>query len=259
MQKRDFKLSSVLIIQVIMSLIIYLLGTLFDISPTSGSENEPSMIYSILAMAVSIFTNIILAHGLLFNRMGTVSEYLEGIHVINLKKIGLSALVNAIPTFAMIFIGSLLSVSLTASLLAGGINGLGSIMISLILLLIVYIIYFIFTAYQYFVVVDNPNMSFGTLFKQIFLVGKDLALATVKVFLKWILVPVIVYLVLLIAMLKSASGPNMGATIFASILSLAFIIYIIIAFALFLNQLSLNYLDYKAKNNERSYQELVLE
>ena len=102
MQKEDFKLSSVLIIQVITALIIFLLGKLFNGPSIDGGESEPSTIYSILAMIVSIVTNIILAHGLLFNRMGSVSEYLDGYHVIKPTNFGLSLLINVIPTIAVI-------------------------------------------------------------------------------------------------------------------------------------------------------------
>lgn len=248
MQKKDFKLSSVLIIQVITVLIIFLLGKLFNGPSIDGGESEPSTIYSILAMVINIVTNIILAHGLLFNRMGSVSEYLDGYHVIKPTNFGLSLLINVIPTIAVIVTGTFFATSLTMSLLAGSYTGLGSMLILLIVLLIVSMIYSIFTAYQYFVIADNPDMAFGDLFKKVFVVGKDLAGQTLKVFLKWILAPIIIYIVLIVAMLGSLNGPNIGATILVSILSLVFIVYIFIAYALFLNQLSLNYLDYKGRD-----------
>ena len=248
MRKEDFKLSSVLIIHIIMILVVFLLGKLFNGPSIDGGDSEPSMIYSILAMIVSIVTNIILAHGLLFNRMGSVSEYLDGYHVIKPTNFGLSLLINVIPTIAVIVTGTFFVTSLTMSLLAGSRTGLGSMIILLILIFIVSMIYYIFTAYQYFVIVDNPNMAFGDLFKEVFKVGSDLAGATVKVFLKWILAPIIIYIVLIVAMLGSLNGPNIGATILVSILSLVFIVYIFIAYALFLNQLSLNYLDYKGRD-----------
>lgn len=248
MQKKDFKLSSVLIIHIIMTLIIFLLGKFFNGPSIDGGDSEPSMIYSILAMIVSIVTNIILAHGLLFNRMGSVSEYLDGYHVIKPTNFGLSLLINVIPTIAMIVTGTFFATSLTMSTLAGSYTGLGSMLILLIVLLIVSMIYYIFTAYQYFVIADNPNMAFGDLFKQVFKVGSDLAGATVKVFFKWILAPIIIYIVLIVALLGASSGSNIGAGIFAGILSLVFIVYIVVAYVFFLNQLSLNYLDYKGRD-----------
>lgn len=248
MQKKDFKLSSVLIIQVITVLIIFLLGKLFNGPSIDGGESEPSTIYSILAMVINIVTNIILAHGLLFNRMGSVSEYLDGYHVIKPTNFGLSLLINVIPTIAVIVTGTFFATSLTMSLLAGSYTGLGSMLILLIVLLIVSMIYSIFTAYQYFVIADNPDMAFGDLFKQVFVVGKDLAGQTLKVFLKWILAPSIIYIVLIVALLGASSGSNIGAGIFAGILSLVFIVYIVVACVFFLNQLSLNYLDYKGRD-----------
>lgn len=259
MQKKDFKLSSVLIIQVITALIIFLLGKLFNGPSIDGGEAEPSTIYSILSMLVNIVINIILAHGLLFNRMGSVSEYLDGFHVINPRNFALSLLINVIPTIAVIVTGTFFATSLSVSIMAGSYTGLGSMLILLIVLLIVSMIYYIFTAYQYFVIADNPDMAFGDLFKQVFKVGSDLAGATVKIFLKWILAPIIIYIVLIVAMLGSLNGPNIGATILVSILSLVFIVYIFIAYALFLNQLSLNYLDYKEKNTDETYQKQVFE
>ena len=259
MQKKDFKLSSVLIIHIIMALIIFLLGELFKGASVDGTESEPSIIYSILAMIVSIVTNIILAHGLLFNRMGSVSEYLDGYHVIKPTNFGLSLLINVIPTIAVIVTGTVFATSLTMNLLAGSYTGLGSMLILLIVLLIVSMIYYIFTAYQYFVIVDNPNKAFGDLFKKVFVVGKDLAGQTLKVFLKWILAPIIIYIVLIVALIGASSGTNIGAGIFAGILSLVFIVYIVVAYVFFLNQLSLNYLDYKEKNKEEAYQKQVFE
>lgn len=253
MQKKDFKLSSVLIIHIIMILIVFLLGKLFNGPSIDGGDSEPSIIYSILAMIVSIVTNIILAHGLLFNRMGTVSEYLDGIHVINPSNFGVSLLLNVIPTIAMTLIGTVFAASLTVSLLAGNSSGLGSIAFGLIIILVLSTIYYIFTAYQFFVIADNPKMPFGVLFKKVFVVGKNLAGQTVKVFLKWILLPVIIFIVLTVALFGASSGANIGASILAGILSLVFIVYIVVAYAFVINQLSLNYLDYKGRyENEAS-------
>ncbi len=259
MQKKGFKLSSVLIIQVITALIIFLLGKLFNGPSLDGGESEPSTIYSILSMLVNIVINIILAHGLLFNRMGSVSEYLDGYHVIKPRNFALSLLINVIPTIAVIVTGTFFATSLSVSIMAGNYTGLGSMLILLIVLLIVSMIYYIFTAYQYFVIADNPDMSFGDLFKQVFKVGSDLAGATVKVFLKWILAPIIIYIVLIVALFGASSGANIGAGIFAGILSLVFIVYIVVAYVFFLNQLSLNYLDYKEKNTDETYQKQVFE
>ncbi len=254
MQKKDFKLSSVLIIQIIMILIIFLLGKLFNGPSIDGTESEPPMIYYILSMVINIVTNIILAHGLLFNRMGTVSEYLDGIHVINPSNFGVGLLLNVIPTIAMTLIGTVFAASLTVSLLAGNSSGLGSIAFGLITILVLSTIYYIFTAYQFFVIADNPKMPFGNLFKKVFVVGKNLAGQTVMVFLKWILLPVIIFIVLIVALFGASSGANIGASIFAGILSLVFIVYIVVAYAFVINQLSLNYLDYKEKNTEETYQ-----
>ncbi len=259
MRKEDFKLSSVLIIHIIMILVVFLLGKLFNGPSIDGGDSEPSMIYSILAMIVSIVTNIILAHGLLFNRMGSVSEYLDGYHVIKPTNFGLSLLINVIPTIAVIVTGTFFAASLTMGTLAGNYTGLGSMLIFLIVLLIVSVIYYIFTAYQYFVIADNPNMAFGDLFKKVFVVGKDLSGQTLKVFLKWILAPIIIYIVLIVALLGASIGDNIGASIFAGILSLVFIVYIVVAYVFFLNQLSLNYLDYKEKNTDETYQKQVFE
>ncbi|WP_044565692.1 hypothetical protein [Anaerococcus provencensis] len=256
MERRDFKLSSVLIIQILMALILYLLGKILN-GPIE--ESEPSIIYSILALLITILGNVTLAHGLLFNRMGTVSEYLDGIHVINPSNFGVSLLLNVIPTIAMTLIGTVFAASLTVSLLAGNYSGLGSFAFGLIIILVLSTIYYIFTAYQFFVIAENPKMPFGDLFKKVFVVGKNLAGQTVKVFLKWILLPVIIFIVLIVALFGASSGANIGASIFAGILSLVFIVYIVVAYVFFLNQLSLNYLGYKEKNKEEAYQKQVFE
>lgn len=248
MERRDFKLSSVLIIQILMALILYLLGRILN-GPIEDSD--PSIIYSILAILISIVGSVILAHGLLFNRMGSVSEYLEGVHVLNPSNIGLSFIINIIPTIIAYGLGVGLVLSVTFGLMAGDFSALGSWIFTVLLILVISTVYYIFTAYQYFVIADNPNMAFVDLFKRIFKVGKDLAGQTIKVFLTRIVLPIIAYVVILVSLVGSASrSPNVGVSLFAGIISIVFIIYILLAFVFFLNQLSLNYLDYKGKDLE---------
>lgn len=246
MERRDFKLSSVLIIQILMALILYLLGKILN-GPIEDSE--PSIIYSILAILISIVGNVILAHGLLFNRMGSVSEYLEGVHVLNPTNIGLSFLINIIPTMVVFALGTGLILSVTFGLMAGDFSALGSWIFTVLLILVLSTVYYIFTAYQYFVIADNPNMAFVDLFKRIFKVGKDLAGQTIKVFLIWIVLPIIAYIVMLIGLAGTAlNATNVAVRVLIGIISIIFIVYILLAFVFFLNQLSLNYLDYKGRD-----------
>ena len=247
MKNRDFKLSSVLIIQVIMTLIIFLLGKIFNVSSIDETYAEPSLLYSILSMLIYIVTNFIVAYGLLSNKMGSVSDYMKGIRVINPRNFSLSLVVNIIPTIAVLLFGAGISSLITNSILLGKYSQTGTITTSLIIVILLSMIYYVFTAYQYFIIADAANMSFSKLFKKIFVVGKDMAAKTIKLFLKWIVLPIVIYLVLIIALFSSTSQGNVGAIVFASILSIVFVVYILIAYANFLNQLSLNYIDYKNK------------
>lgn len=257
--KRDYKFSSVFIINLIMIVIIAIISEILsqvsaDLETMTTSLS--GIVSNILRTAVYVIFNFIIARGLISNRMGTVGEYFDNINHFNFKSFFLAFLISIIPTLAIIFATGIVA-SIVLSLATGNDpSGLGAGIGVFLLLILALIIYGVFVSYQFFVIADNPNLTFGEMFKKIFKVGKDLFGKTIITFLKWIIVPVFLFIVILSAIFNGLDGTIALGLMF--IILLAALIYVLIALTLVVGELSDHYLDYKSKtidNNEKEVYE----
>lgn len=252
--KRDYKFSSVLILQIIMTIIILIVSNLLSggqYNPEAESFSVRTNISSIITTIVYIFAQLIIARGLLVNRMGTVGEYLDNINYLNFKMFAVCIVVQILPYIAIFVLGAGILGGIAASgAVVDGAEGMGFSIAMAVLLALALIIYLLFTAYQYFVVVDNKDLSFGQIFKKIFKVGKDLLADTFKIIFMQIILPIIIYGVIVALLLTKMDG--LAAMVIVGILTIIISIYVIIASVRVLARLSDVYLDYTGSDNTDS-------
>lgn len=117
-----------------------------------------------------------------------------------------------------------------------------------ILFTVALLIYGLFAFYEYFVAVDNKDLSFGQIFKKIFKVGKDLISDTFKILFVQIILPIIVYIIIVILLISNIKGSSALAIV--GLLTIVFSIYMIIVTVKVLARLSDAYLDYKTSHNK---------
>lgn len=86
--QRDYKFSSVFIIQVISAVLIFLI-TLFLAGDTSDRgalvQTGGNILLNIIITSLIIIFQFIIARGLIFNRMGSLGEYFDNINHLNFK------------------------------------------------------------------------------------------------------------------------------------------------------------------------------
>ncbi|WP_416334581.1 hypothetical protein ACKRLN_05960 [Anaerococcus sp. DFU013_CI05] len=258
--KRDYKFSSVFIINLIMIVIIAIISVILSQASADLEAMTISLsgiVSNILRTAVYVIFNFIIARGLISNRMGTVGEYFDNINHFNFKSFFLAFLISIILTLAIIIFATGIVASIVLSLATGNDpSGLGAGIGVFLLLILALIIYGVFISYQFFVIADNPNLTFGEMFKKVFKVGKDLFGKTIITFLKWIIVPVFLFIVILSAIFNGLDGTIAIGLIL--IILLAALVYVLIALTLVVGELSDHYLDYKSKtidNNEKKVYE----
>jgi hypothetical protein len=241
---------------IIIAILNYLLGV-GQYSPEADSYSIRTSISSILNTIVIIIAQLIIARGLLVNRMGTVGEYLDNINYLNFKVFAVCALVQIIPVIAIFVIGtSILGGVAISGAISDGFEGMGFSIVMAILFTVALLIYGLFAFYEYFVAVDNKDLSFGQIFKKIFKVGKDLISDTFKILFVQIILPIIVYIIIVILLISNIKG--LSALAIVGLLTIVFSIYIIIVTVKVLARLSDAYLDYKASQNEEN-DEIVYE
>ncbi len=246
--KRNYKFSSVFLIQLIMVLIIFIIGRLFG-NLSTDVEDLTSFLYSyissLLIIIVLIIFQFMLARGLIYNRMGSIGEYMDNINYLKFKTFGVCFVIMLIPYVALAILGASVASALTADMMVNGeIPSLSSLFGLAILVLIGQVIYGAFTCYRYFLAADHPQASFGELFKNTFKLGKNLFGKTIKTYLKWYILPVIIFA--LLAGLITNTNKGMTSIGILSILSIVFVIYAIISSTIVLGELSNHYLDYNS-------------
>jgi len=246
--KRNYKFSSVFLIQLIMVLIIFIIGRLFGNLSTDVEDLASSLysyISSLLINIVLIIFQFMLDRGLIYNRMGSIGEYMDNINYLKFKTFGVCFVIMLIPYVALATLGASVASALTADMMVNGeISSLSSLFGLAILVLIGQVIYGAFTCYRYFLAADHPQASFGELFKNTFKLGKNLFGKTIKTYLKWYILPVIIFA--LLAGLITNTNKGMTSIGILSILSIVFVIYAIISSTIVLGELSNHYLDYNS-------------
>jgi hypothetical protein len=231
-----------------MALIIFIIGRLFGNLSTDVEDLTSSLysyISSLLISIVLIIFQFMLARGLIYNRMGSIGEYMDNINYLKFKTFGVCFVIMLIPYVALATLGASVASALTADMMVNGeISSLSSLFGLAILVLIGQVIYGAFTYYRYFLAADHPQASFGELFKNTFKLGKNLFGKTIKTYLKWYILPVIIFA--LLAGLITNTNKGMTRIGILSILSIVFVIYAIISSTIVLGELSNHYLDYNS-------------
>ena len=240
--KREYNFSSLLIIQIILVIIKLIINRFTGGTNYSDMENYSiagSIVGIILTTSVSAIASFLIARGLLKNRMGTLGEYFDNFNYLDLKLFGVSFVVDIIPFIGIFSLPAILRTVSSGS----SFKALGSIIGMWIVYGIGLLVYQLFTSYKSFVVADNPDLEFGSIFKKIFKIGSKLIGKTFKTLLKWIILPVVAFLI--VVLLIGFNSNSLGGGIFILILSIALVIYIFIAIVIVEAELSDNYLDYK--------------
>ena len=132
---------------IIIAILNYLLGV-GQYSPEADSYSIRTSISSILNTIVIIIAQLIIARGLLVNRMGTVGEYLDNINYLNFKVFAVCALVQIIPVIAIFVIGtSILGGVAISGAISDGFEGMGFSIVMAILFTVALLIYGLFAFY----------------------------------------------------------------------------------------------------------------
>ncbi len=251
--KREYKLSSIVIIQFIGILVALITSTLFDY--ISKDSTVLSIIAGLITSLISLLFQFAIASGLIRNRMGSVGEYLNQVNLITGRIILINIIVSLIVSLFTITIGLLGGgVVFAQSIIANGIGKSLGMILTVILVVIASLIFSILITYANFYLADKlvgseRKESLGTSIRNIFKLGKDLFGKTIMVYLKYFIIPIVIVIVLIVLMMTwGGNDAGMGQILIISILSLLAVVYGVFATAIVLARLSDNYLDYVEEN-----------
>lgn len=231
MKKREFNGKSILLIYLITVVISILLFKIFGQDSTIGD---------LITGLVGALFEFAIARGLIVKRMGDVGDYLEQIKEINLNFF----IVNLL----FVFLGFLISLISAESLFAIN-SDIGTMKYNLAasisksfgllgLTMILSIVLSLISAYANFVVADprNKDLSVMEAFKKVFSTGFSLLGKTFGTLLKYTILPVVVFLIIMVIIGKSmsnAAGPTPGSAALVVIIAIAFaicMIYLVIKY-----------------------------
>lgn len=260
--KRDFKLSSIVVINLLAGLIIMLvnfllkggqeltnLATTGEIGQTGGFV---AFIADIVQALVKAAAGLVIARGLLRNRMGSVGDYLNHSNIIRVNGLLFCFILDLVIVAIPSIIGSLTSPKINQdALMAGQVNvfdsfwpaGLGGIVLLYLSLA---------TAYKYYVVADQPEgVGVFEYLRRTFKNGHQLMGKSLLTYLKYVILPSLGFIVLIflsgIFILDKQGPDGMGLFILVfGLLGLAMIAWTIFAMAFVEADLSRHYL----RNNE---------
>ncbi len=251
--KREYKLSSIVIIQFIGILVALITSTLFDY--ISKDSTVLSIIAGLITSLISLLFQFAIASGLIRNRMGSVGEYLNQVNLITGRIILINIIVSLIVSLFTITIGLLGGgVVFAQSIIANGIGKSFGMILTVILVAVASLIFSILITYANFYLADKlvgseRKESLGTSIRNIFKLGKDLFGKTIMVYLKYFIIPIVIVIVLIVLMMTwGGNDAGMGQILIISILSLLAVVYGVFATAIVLARLSDNYLDYVEEN-----------
>ena len=245
--KREYKLSSIVLVILIGAVVSFITSMLFE--KIAGDSTVVKLIGTALASFLAFFFQYGLAAGLLRNRMGSVGEYLNQINTIN----GRFTLINIIMSLITIafttsigFLGGNLvyNTMLTSEARSDNVTTL----VLMILLFLVSVVLSILITYTNFYLADDNNgsndESILTSIKTIFKIGKELFGKTIKIYLKYTILPLIIYGVLLCLTIIFVPNDGLGGIFLSSLLTVILVVYMLFASAIVLARLSDVYIDY---------------
>ncbi|MDO5046945.1 MAG: hypothetical protein Q4D88_00200 [Anaerococcus sp.] len=251
--KREYKLSSIIIMILISAVVSFITSSLFQ--AIAGESELMIFVGQIIIMVLTLIFEFAMSSGLIRNRMGSVGEYLNQVNYINGKIILINILVKLVLTF-IISLASMVGGAFAFFAFASqGLNGGGTIgMILLILAIFIFtIIYSLLITYTNFYLADfyvgnGQKPGLGQAIKDIFKIGKDLLAKTFIIYLKAIIVPIL--LLLGIFALGFMTGPDfgMGKALVLTLIVIVLAVYSIVVGGIILARLSDRYLDYMEVN-----------
>lgn len=252
--KREYKLSSIVIIQFIGIVVALITNTLFDY--ISQDSSVLTIIAGLIISLISLLFQFAIASGLIRNRMGSVGEYLNQVNLITGRIILINIILSLITSLFTMGIGLLGGgVVFFQNIVANGVGKSIGMILIVILIALVSLVFSILVTYANFYLADKlvgneRKESFKESIGNIFKIGKDLFGKTIKVYLKYIIVPIIIAIVIIVLMMTwGGNDAGMGFILILSVLSLLAAIYGVFASAIILARLSDNYLDYVEEND----------
>lgn len=247
--KRDYKFFSVFIIFIIQVLTGALIGGVL-----SGPIQRSAVVSILVSLAVSLLGSVFtftIAGGLLRDRMGSVSDYLNQVNYINGRVITVAFLVSIITTIVtrlFQFTGGMSLVSSFMSPNSSAVFAIGAILLPLILMVVSYIVY-LFFSYTYLYLADtyDKKESVGSSIKNIFAIGNRLFKRTFVMYLKYIILPSIAFLLITIGAVIALGDPGLIVLFIGLII---YLFYVVIVYVVTTARLSDIYLDYKESLEE---------
>lgn len=247
--EREYKLSSIVIIQFIGIVVAIITSTLFEY--ISQDSTVLTIIAGLITSLISLLFQFAIASGLIRNRMGSVGEYLNQVNLITGRIILINIIISLIVSLFTIAIGLLGGGAVFfQNIVANGVGKSIGMILIVILIALVSLVFSILVTYANFYLADklvgnerkeSLKESIGNIFK----IGKDLAAKTIMVYLKYIIIPLIIAIVIVVLMMTwGGNDAGMGFVLILSLLSLIAVVYGTIATAIVLARLSDNYLDY---------------
>lgn len=257
--KREFKLFSVLLIQLISVLVVFLITRI--LSPSSFNLEEAarsgynigSVISAILGAIIQAGAGFIIARGLITDRNGSVGEYLNKINDFSLKSLCLIILMQLLISVVVMTIGAILATALLGGffLNPNSISPIPIIIFVLIMLILAWI-GSVFYYHSYFVAADyGKELSFGRLFSKAFDSARFNLGNSLKVIFKYLIAPLLAFILILTLIFVSGSdSPDLASRILIAgpiviVLSIIFACYFIYAGAKIYGEISNVYLDSK--------------
>lgn len=246
--KREYKLSSVVLVILIGAVVSYITSMLFE--KIAGDSTVIKLIGTALASFLAFFFQYGLSAGLLRNRMGSVGEYLNQINTINGRFILINIIMSLITIAFTTSIGFLSSGLVYNTMLANEArsDNVTSLVLMILLFLVSVVLSLLITYTNFYLVDDNngssKNESIGTSIKNIFKIGKDLFGKTIKIYLKYIILPLLIYGVLLVLTIIFIPNDGLGGIFLSSLLTVILVVYLLFASAIVLARLSDAYIDY---------------
>ncbi|MBM0045656.1 hypothetical protein ACKRLN_05965 [Anaerococcus sp. DFU013_CI05] len=193
---RDYKIGPIIGV-VMLSLIIQIVLLLIYESVLDSSVVDLGYIF--LSTIIIIVTRYIISYGLIHNRMGNFKDYLHNIKHLTFNSIGVLFFLELIKAIFELINDSDNAIEFIYLLFSDSLFLTGMGLIIHIVLLIVYLIFLIYINYRYFVVADRDDLPFTFLIRHIFKVGKDLTGHTIKIFLKYVLLPGFVLVLIILS------------------------------------------------------------
>lgn len=251
--KREYKLSSIVIIQFISIIVAFITSNLFTY--ISKDSEIIGIISGFVISIITFFFQFSIASGLIRNRMGSVGEYLNQVNLINGRIILINFLLSLLVSLATGLMG-LVSGGIFLSSMMVDFNSkiIGSFLI-LGVFIIISMIFAILISYCNYYCADKlvgPGKKEGLFesIKNIFSLGSKLFGKTILVYLKYVIGPVLILGTLMTLALIFNKDTGLGGILLISLIVMLMAIYSIFASAIVMARLSDNYLDYvEAKEN----------